>query len=240
MDLIAASLIVLVAASIHACTGFGFSVLATPFLLLVYPPAQAIQINIALSILISVLLMPKLLADIDRPLLRRLVGGSLLGAPVGIAIYIFADPELLRLGIGVLLLGFTFFILRNVRFGRSTSRDVLTGGISGALSSGLGMPGPPLMIYFAGSALSPATLRSTTLVCFLVSYSISLILQIGAGSSSLQVLRAALSLIPATVVGVVIGQMLFRRIDTGSFMKLLYGLLILTGSYLVIGALDVG
>ena len=235
MELIAANLIVLVAASIHACTGFGFSVLATPFLLLVYPPAEAIQINIALSILISVLLMPKLVADIDRPLLRRLVGGGLVGAPIGIGIYILADPELLRLAIGLLLLVFTGFILRDVRFGRSRSRDVLTGGVSGALSSGLGMPGPPLMIYFAGANLPPATLRSTTLVCFLVSYSISLILQIAAGSSSLQVLRAAALLVPATAAGVVVGQVLFRRIDATSFMKLLYGLLIVTGTYLVIG-----
>ncbi|WP_112322896.1 sulfite exporter TauE/SafE family protein [Oceanibium sediminis] len=236
MELIAANVIVLLAASIHACTGFGFSLLATPFLLLVFAPSDAIQINIALSIVISVLLMPKLVADLDRALLGRLILGSLLGAPVGILVYLFADPDQLRVAIGLLLLVLTFFILRKFRFARSARKDVLTGGFSGALTSGLGMPGPPLMVYFAGTSIRQSVLRSTTLVCFLITYSLSLALQIGFGSSSWEVLRAALYLLPATVAGVVIGQRLFARIDAAQFMKLLYGLLILTGAYLTLGS----
>jgi uncharacterized membrane protein YfcA len=236
MDFALSSLIVLFAAILHACTGFGFSVLATPFLLLVYPPSEAIQINIALSILISLLLLPKLLADIDRTLLVRLILGSLAGAPLGILIYSFADPDHLRAGIGIILLVLTVFMLRNLRIRRTRGRDFMTGAFSGALTSGLGMPGPPLMVYFAGAAIPPRVLRSTTLVCFLFIYTLSLILQIAVTSTSLDVLKAAGLLVPATVVGVVIGQRVFARIDAAAFMKLLYGLLIITGVYLVAGA----
>lgn len=240
MELFAASAIVMLAAILHACTGFGFSVLATPFLLLVYDTSDAIQINIALSILISLFLMPKLVADVDKPLLGRLILGSLLGAPVGIVIYVYANPDQLRAAIGVLLLVFSVLVLRKLRFARSRRRDLMTGGFSGALTAGLGMPGPPLMVYFAGTTLTPSVLRSTTLVCFLVTYSISLILQIVVGSSSLEVLKAALFLTPATAAGVVIGQLLFRRLDPAGFMKLIHGLLIVTGAYLVIGAVMAG
>lgn len=237
MELLISSGIVFLAAVVHACTGFGFSVLATPFLLLVFAPADAIQINIALSILISLLLLRRLLADIDRTLLGRLVLGSLLGAPVGIVIYRFADPDHLRAGIGVMLLVLTGFMLRSVTLRRTRARDYATGGLSGALTSGLGMPGPPLMVYFAGAALPPHVLRSTTLVCFLFTYSISLVLQIAVASTSLDVLRSAGQLVPATVAGVIVGQVVFSRIDTAAFMKVLYALLIATGAYLVVSAL---
>ncbi len=234
MEMLAASAIVMLAAILHACTGFGFSVLATPFLLLVFDTAEAIQINIALSIMISVVLMPRLLPDIDKALLLRLLAGGILGAPLGILTYVHADPDHLRMAIGLLLLAFTFFVLRKFRFRRSKGRDVLTGAFSGALTSGLGMPGPPLMVYFSGAPIPPRVLRSTTLTCFLITYSISLALQIGVGSASGTVLRASLILAPATGAGVILGQMLFTRIDTAVFMRLIYGLLILTGLYLVV------
>lgn len=234
MEMWMASGVVMLAAVLHACTGFGFSVIATPFLLLIFDSAEAIQINIALSILISVVLMPKLLADIDRALLLRLVLGSVVGAPVGIAVFVHADPVQMRLAIGVLLLVFTFFVLRRFRFRRDRTRDMVAGGFSGALTSSLGLPGPPLMVYFSGAPIAPKVLRSTTLACFLFIYSVSLLLQVAVGASSGAVLRAVVVLAPATGVGVVLGQLLFRRIDAVVFMKLIYGLLVLTGGYLVI------
>lgn len=236
MDMWMASGVVLIAAALHACTGFGFGVLATPFLLLIFDGPVAIQINIALSILISVVLMPKLLADIDRALLRRLFLGSLAGAPPGILIFVFADPAQLKLAIGVLLLAFTVLLLRRFRFRRAPRRDVLAGGLSGALTSGLGLPGPPLMVYFAGAPMEPRVLRSTTLAYFLFIYTVSLALQMAVGDASGTVLRAVLTLTPATGIGVLLGQVLFRRIDGAHFMKLIYGLLVLTGAYLVISS----
>ena len=39
------------------------------------------------------------------------------------------------------------------------------------------------------------------------------------------------------VIFVILGQLLFHRIDTGSFMRLLHGILIVTGAYLFLGGL---
>src|SRR6056297_2358529 len=78
MELIIANIIVVVAALLQACTGFGFSILATPFLLLIFAPSEAIQINIILSILISAVMLPKIRIDIDFELLKKLILGSIL------------------------------------------------------------------------------------------------------------------------------------------------------------------
>lgn len=236
-DLVIANIIVVIAALLQACTGFGFSVLATPFLLLVYPVAEAIQINITLSILISVVMLPKVMGDIDRPLFKRLVLGSMIGAPLGITVYLFANPAYLKVGIGFTVLAFTGLILRKYRLARSPGRDRLAGGLSGVLTSGLGMPGPPLLLYFAGAGITPKVLRATTLGYFLFIYSISLGLQLATGPAAPGTMLIALSLTPATAVGIVAGQVLFSRISHGLFMGIAYGLLLLTGTYLVVATL---
>ena len=236
-DFIVANGIVLLASLLQACTGFGFSVLATPFLLLVYPAREAIQINIILSIVISAVLLPRIAQDVDRPLFKQLVIGSLFGALVGVLIYAFANAELLRLTIGVLLLLVTTLILFNVRLRRTGSRDGLVGVFSGMLTSGLGMPGPPLLLYFAGAAMEARTLRSTTLAYFLFIYTLSLVLQIVVASSSTEIWLRTLGLLPATALGILAGNALFHRVSQALFMRMAYAILIITGFYLVASAL---
>lgn len=233
LDLVIANVIVVIAALLQACTGFGFSVLATPFLLLVYPASEAIQINIILSILISAVMLPKVAGDIDKPLLKRMVVGSSIGAPAGILIYLLANPDYLKMAIGAIVLAFTGLILRKQKFSRSPGRDRTVGALSGLLTSGLGMPGPPLLVYFAGARVTPSILRATTLGYFLFIYSVSLALQIGTEPASPGTIFTALSLTPATAVGIVVGQILFHRINHRLFMGIAYALLLLTGTYLV-------
>ncbi len=91
VELMPAAAIVLLASVLQACTGFGFSILATPFLLLVYDAREAIQINIILSILISLWLVPRLASTVDKRRFRRLVIGSAIGSVAGIALYVYAD-----------------------------------------------------------------------------------------------------------------------------------------------------
>ena len=46
MNIVFFSFIILIAAILQTSTGFGFSIFATPFLLLLFTPNEAIQINL--------------------------------------------------------------------------------------------------------------------------------------------------------------------------------------------------
>jgi uncharacterized membrane protein YfcA len=223
----------------QASTGFGFSVMATPFLLLVFAASDAIQINIILTILISAVLLPKLVADVDWGLCKKLVMGSLLGAPVGLLIFLVANADYLRAAIGGILLTQTFLIILRFRIARTGMRDMIIGGLSGIFTGGLGMLGPPLRVYFAGTGMAPRVLRSTSMVFFLFIYSLILILililQILAGSPAGATFTTALYMTPAAAVGVIAGRWLFRRINPAVFMALIYALILVMGAYLVGG-----
>lgn len=232
-----ASLIVLFASSLQAATGFGFSVMATPFLLLVFETHTAIQINIILSLLISVVMIPQVGAAINKSLLFRLLKGAIIGAPVGLGAFVYLDPYYLKIVISMLMLFLTALLVFNFRIKQSSLKDNTAGGLSGMLTVSLGMPGPPLLLYFAGAKMEKAVLRGTTLAFFLFVYSASLLLQITTGASNAEVWLTALSLTPVAAAGIVLGQYMFRYINQKIFSLITYFILGVTGTHLLISAL---
>ena len=229
---ILSSIVVIVASMLQASTGFGFSIMATPFLLLVFPTHDAIQINIILSIIISLFMLPKIGNEIEKKLLSKLIKGSIVGLPIGIILYLFLDVRLLTLVISVIILVLTFLLILKVSIKQTKVKDFLSGGFSGLLTTSIGMPGPPLLLYFSGAGIKKEIIRSTTLAFYLLIYSISLTMQIIFGGTSKEIWITALSLIPVTICGIVIGQLLFTYINQRIFQLITYGILIFTGFYL--------
>ena len=84
------------AALLYGMSGFGFAVLAAPLFLLFLAPAPAIQLVIILSTVLSIVVLRGLLPAIAPWLLLRLALGSLLGLPLGLVAFRYADPLLVR------------------------------------------------------------------------------------------------------------------------------------------------
>ncbi|MUV37873.1 hypothetical protein JNUCC1_01679 [Lentibacillus sp. JNUCC-1] len=124
----AADLIVLAASFLQSSTGYGFSIIGTPFLLFMYPVHTAIQINIVLSICLSAFMIFKIRKEVDQTLLMRLIKGSGAGLVCGIFIYLFADIQLLKMLVGVLILMVTTLLVFQVTFIRTKNRDFAAGG----------------------------------------------------------------------------------------------------------------
>lgn len=229
--------IVLLAGSLQASTGYGFSMIGTPILLLVYPPHSAIQINIILSIVLSALMIYKIRKEVDTKLLKRLIIGSFPGLVVGIFIYLYLDIDWLKFSVGLIILLVTILIIFKVSVDRTMGKDFTTGGLSGALTTSIGVPGPPLLLYFSSSHMDMVTLRSTTLAYYLFIYSVSLGMQITFGGTEWNIWRDALIAVPALIVGVLLGQYLFKRLHQRLFFVITYTILIVTGLYLMVDVL---
>src|ERR1700687_5019715 len=91
------------AALLQATNGFGFAVLAVPFLLLLVPAAQAIQLVIILSLAISLIMIPRLRDAVDPRLLLRLAVGSAIGLPIGLFAFGHSDPLIVRVAAGAVI-----------------------------------------------------------------------------------------------------------------------------------------
>lgn len=233
MEVILFIAIILGASVLQTSTGFGFSILATPFLLLLFSVADAIQINLILSLFISGALIVKIRSDIDSAVLKRLIAGSVAGMPVGIAVFLSADLEKLKLAISLIILLLTLLLIFSFRIEQTKRRDTFFGGLSGSLTTSIGMPGPPLLLYFSGTNTNKEKLRGTTLAFYLFIYSISLMLQIIFSGTSKTVWISSGLAIPLVLAGLYLGQLLFKRIDQRTFRFVTYGILLFTGLFLL-------
>ncbi|WP_085994237.1 sulfite exporter TauE/SafE family protein [Oceanobacillus senegalensis] len=229
--------IILVASVLQTSTGFGFSIMATPFLLLLFQPQEAIQINIILSFLISISLIWKIRKDIDFSIIKRFVIGSIVGVPFGIIIFITMNITAFKIGVSILLLVLTLLLILNFRVKPTRIRDFIVGGLSGLLTTSIGMPGPPLLLYFTGTDTEKGKLRATTLAFYLFIYFISLITQIIFTGTNKLIWESSLYAIPIVFLGLFIGQIIFKWLNQQIFKVFTYILLSFTGIYLLIESL---
>jgi len=226
--------VVFIASLLQTSTGYGFSIIGTPFLLLLYTAHTAIQVNIVLSICLSAFMIFKIKNEVDQKLLITLIKGSILGLIFGIFIYLYLQVHILKMAVGFIVIVLTLMLIFKVTLSRTKERDFLAGGISGILTTSIGVPGPPLLLYFSGIRMDKVTLRSTTLAYYLFVYSASLLMQISFGGTSKEVWIYSLWGLPALFLGILCGQLLFKWISQETFRKITYVILLFTGAYLLV------
>lgn len=222
------ALIVLFASTLHAATGFGFSILAVPLLLLIHEPVVAVQLNLVLSIALSLMLVPRVWTEASKPMLWRLMAGSLVGAPAGVWTLVYMDTPTLKLLIAGLTLGFTLLLLCRLRFRLSPARDAATGVLAGGFTAAVGMGGVPLLLYFAGADVPKAVVRATVLVFFLFIYTLALGLQMLVKPVQTGLGWLSVGALPLALLGVWLGQRLFHRLSQPVFRAIIY--LVLVGN----------
>ena len=237
MNIVALILIVLMASTLQAATGFGFAIMAIPFLLLLFDPRDAIQLNIILCFLISLIMVYKIRREINREILIRLIKGGIIGILPGLGLFIFLDVRPLKLLVSILILVITALLVAKIKFQQSKLKELIVGAFSGLLTTSIGLPGPPLMIYFAGAKADKATIRGTTIAYFVFVSPISLLLQLSMYHISTGVWTATLWSIPFLWLGVFLGQWIFARLDQHLLQKIIYLLLFCTGLYLLLTTL---
>ncbi|PKR77345.1 hypothetical protein CEY16_11470 [Halalkalibacillus sediminis] len=237
MEIFIFVIIILIASILQTSTGFGFSIVATPFLLLIFEAREAIQINLVLSLVISIALIAKIKKDIDFGMMKRFIMGSAVGLPVGIVIFLTVNINQLKLGVGLVILILTILLMLRFRIKESQRRDLIVGGLSGSFTSSIGMPGPPILLYFSGADTQKEKIRGTTLAFYLFIYLMSLLIQvIFAGTSQTVWVSGGLAL-PLVLLGLYLGQLLFSWIDQHIFRIFTYIILGMTGVYLLIESL---
>ncbi|MCP3032280.1 sulfite exporter TauE/SafE family protein [Halobacillus sp. A1] len=233
MNILLFVFIIIIASILQTSTGFGFSILATPFLLLLFEPREAIQINLLLSLVISFSLLRKIQNDVDFGVVKRFVIGSLVGLPIGMAVFLWLDIGRLKLGVSITIITLTLLLILNVRILQTKRRDGLTGGLSGIMTTSIGMPGPPLLLYFSGTDTQKETLRATTLAFYLFIYACSLIIQVVFAGTNSTVWKSSFLALPLVFLGMYAGQRLFHWVNPGLFRVFTYLILLFTGLYLL-------
>ena len=231
-------------ALLYSISGFGFAVLAAPVFLLFLDPAPAIQLIIIISTVLSIVVLRGLLPAIAPRLLLRLALGSLVGLPLGLIAFRYADPILVRAAAGAMIFGFAILMAVSRRqsgqpdrgkhwtaFAMSPGLDLAAGAVSGFAGALVGQPGPPVLIYLLLAGAAARTVRATLLAFFALSYGLTLASHAATIGIPAPTWLAAGILIPFAFLGGLAGRPIGDRLDAEAFAKLAIALLAVAGAY---------
>lgn len=227
------AIIIFISSILQTSTGFGFALIATPFLVIIYEVHDAIQVILILQIIISLIMFKKINNEIDKTVFANFFKGSIVGLPIGILIFLYSDVRLLKLSVAIIILLMTVLLLFNFRVKQSTFKELIVGWLSGLMTASIGIPGIPLLIYFAGTKPKKEISRGTSLAFFTYICTISLILQVIFAGTTMNTWTISLVSTPVTIVGLILGHILFTLMNQKTFQYIMYLLLACSGSYLL-------
>lgn len=227
------------AALVQTTTGLGFGFIVAPILLVFFSPVEAVQITGALTLGIVMVITPFVTGHIVPSSLSRLFAGSVVGLAAGSALLVLLSIEWIRLA-ALVVLGFALvrFMTAQIR-GRSktTVSDAdLTGKSSGlfyGLGSGvmaatLAMPGPLALLFLRDRHSDPRRIRATLFALMICSYSGMLLISVAMNGLTDDALRGLLQYMPPTLLGLMAGSLLAKRLPNRWFDALATLLLGLT------------
>lgn len=230
--------IVLTASIISGLAGFGFGLVAVPPLLILYPPAVVITVTKLLTLSTSWVVIAHGWRHARRELILAVFPTAIIGTFIGLRLLAVARPEHIKIAAGVVVVTFALVMLKVDMRGRVKHPAVgpVAGLISGAMSTTVGMAGPPVIIAY--------TLRDTPKHAFRISIAIYFVLldvlglpaMFARGLTTKNDLVLAALLVPAALGGRVIGISLSERVSQQRFYQGTLVLLIVTGSIAVAGA----
>jgi uncharacterized membrane protein YfcA len=222
---------------INGLAGFGTGLMALAFWLYVINPVAAATLVAVCSVVAQAQTIPLIWHAIDRRRVGPMIAAGLLGVPAGTALLALVDPDLFRLSVGMLLIGFAFFMLlgrprHRLSWGGSAA-DSAAGFAGGVLGGLAGLSGPLPTVWATLRGWSKDERRGVFQPFNLVILAAVVIWHAATGLVTFELARLAAVALPGTIGGAWLGARAYRRLSEKRFHELLLILLGVSGVFLV-------
>jgi uncharacterized protein len=229
--------VVALAAAAQAVSGFGFALIGTPLVAVLVGPKEAVVGLTMIGLVLVAQLSLRGRGHVDRPTVGVVTAAAIVGMPLGLVVLVLADDRVLTVVIAIAVIAFSLLLWRgfHVPVGRGT--DAAAGFTAGVLSTSTGTSGPPIVIALSSKGMQPAVFRATISAIFLVQGAAALVAFALGGQITRDAVLVALAGLPGVIVGSLVGERGFRRLDAPTFSRVVLGMLFLSGLVALFGAL---
>lgn len=220
--------IVAIAGFTRGFSGFGAGLILAPALSLLFNPQQVVATVVLLEITAGAGLVPGAIQKTHWKEVLPLVLSAVVMVPVGAHFLALLEPTLMRRIIGGLIFGFVLLLVTG-KSRYSQPRLALTAGVgalSGFLTGLAGIGGPPIVLYQMSGRNPAAANRANFIVFFALTQLIALGSYWASGLMSIAVGKLFISVLPAFVVGLLLGQRCFKQVNEALFRRFVVGLLL--------------
>ncbi len=255
MSFVLACLVMLAAQLIYATVGFGAGMFSIALLAMLLPDfTGSVAVLLLLTLVTEVWVLLHAWREAKMRLLLGLLPAMAVGLWLGTETLVSADPTDLKRGLGVFIAAAgAWFLYRERGASANGSNDgecsstasanrvaaigwcAVTGLTSGVLGGLFGTGGPPVIAFLKQHSLAKGAFRATLLSYFMAMSVIRAGAYVRAGVLTTDILHAGLWLLPASLIGTVLGMVVHRRISERSFGLAVSVLLIALGLALLVG-----
>lgn len=232
-------LIITFCASLFRSTlGFGESLFAVPLFLLFLPLEIAVPLSVLISIVIALIIVIQDHSKIYFKSAKWLILSALPGIPIGLMILLYADENLVKVGLGILIIAYSVYALLANNNSKSQKSDTyllfICGFLSGVFGGAYGLNGPPLVVYGNIRKWNPQYFRATLQAYFLPVSLVGALAFYSKGLITTEVSHYFLISLFSAIPAVFLGRYLNRKLKEESFLKYAYWGLIMISMILVI------
>jgi uncharacterized membrane protein YfcA len=223
---------------VGVCAGFGGGLTTMPLITLLLPVKMAAPMSVIVGTATALYATWLSRKETDWKSAAVLIAFSLLGIPVGLYALSYLPDHIMKVGLGVFLIIYSFYSLFIPRLPVYDKRWIAApiGAVAGALGAAFSTNGPPVVIYGMLRNLGPAAFRGT-LNAFFTANNIAIIggLLTG-GILTISTIKLVMFCIPTMILGSIVGQYVHKRIPVSVFRIMVFILLIASGAMLIKGA----
>lgn len=220
--------------------GSGAAFASASILALVLTPGQALGIMLPLLMLIDAATLRPYWRKWSWPDARLLILGGLPGVALGAWLYRSAEPDLLRLLIGGISVGFVLWQLARARgLVRTAARPLppsagAVAGVVAGFTSFVNHAGdPPAAVYLLSRKLDKTRYQGTTVLLFWAINIAKAVPYAALGMFTAETAKAGMILAPFALIGAWIGVRAHHMLPERAFFAVTYVLLAATGSKLI-------
>jgi uncharacterized protein len=214
--------------------GGGIGFLMTPLLTLVMPVNKAVGILLPILILADIFTLSVYWKKWEARRIWILLAGGIAGVTLATYVLVNVSPEMLKKGLGLLVLVFVIYRLLEKRILASLTYQVrpwhglLAGSVAGFASTLAHAGGPPITIYLLLQGLEPTVFIATSALFFAVLNWIKVPYYYFSGLFDFYLQTQLLWLLPLVPLGVWVGRQLVIRVDKVLFDRIIITLLIVS------------
>ena len=220
-------------------TGFGTALTAIGVWLQIMPPGVVAMLVLICSVASQASSMPAVFHAIEARRVLPFVLPGILGVPVGAWLLAHLDPVWVRLGVGVLLVAYSsFLLLRRPRAGvewGGRAADSAVGFAGGVLGGLIGLSGALPTLWATLRDWNKLESRTVFQSFNLTLGALALATHVWSGMLTGPVLRACVVALPAVFFGTWLGVRAWHRVGERGFRTAILLLLMLSG-VLLLGA----
>lgn len=203
------------AAFVQGTTGVGFALLVAPMCGLLEPSLLPVGV-LVLMLPLNAYVGLRERSSIDIPSAGWITLGRAVGTGGGLAVLALLSARQLGIFVSASILAAVAATLLAPAFRPGRRTLIAAGIVTGVTETATGVGGPPLALALQHG--SPARLRATIALCFLVGEAMSLALLAIDGRVDVSNLRACALLLPALALGAWLSRYLHARLDA-RFMR---------------------